>query len=172
MNTTLRQSATPLAIAATLLAWAGAGCTSSNPAHAVPKVEVAPALALVEATCPISGEPVTELDEIAYFGSFPVYCKGRDNARQFAALPVKQRSRLASEQVLAQKGIANAICPVTGETLDADAAAVVYEGRVIGFASSADANQFRSLKPEKKAKVIAAWEADEAAAQGERAADA
>lgn len=132
-----------------------------NPAvkSTVPVIEHPQPIVLPEMTCPVSGEPVTELDEAAFFGSYPVYCKGRDNARQFASLDSKQRARLGADQVLAQKGIANDTCPLTGEHLDANASAVVYEGQAIGFASAADANQFRSLKPEKQAKVIEQWKA-------------
>jgi hypothetical protein len=113
-----------------------------------------------ERLCPITGEPVTELDEVAYFESFPVYCKGRENARQFASLEFSKRARFGTEQVLPQKGISNTTCPITGETLTATAAAVVYQGRAIGFATPADANQFRSLKPERQAKVIDRWQAE------------
>jgi hypothetical protein len=103
---------------------------------------------------------VTELDEAAFFETYPVYCKGRENARQFASLSASQRARLAKDQVLPQKGISNATCPLTGETLNASAAPVVYEGEAIGFASLADANQFRSLRPEKKARTIERWRAE------------
>jgi hypothetical protein len=118
-----------------------------------------------ERLCPITGEPVTELDEAAYFESFPVYCKGRDSARQFAALAMPKRALYGAEQVLPQKGISNATCPITGESLTAAAAAVVYQGRTIGFASLADANQFRALKPERQAKLIERWQAESATQQ-------
>ncbi len=138
--------------------------TACNPAvkSTTPAIDVVMPILQTEMVCPICGEPVTELDEAAYFESYPVYCKGRDNARQFASLELKQRARLGADQVLPQKGIANRTCPLTGETLDARAAAVTYEGTVIGFASAADANQFRSLKAERKAKVIAQWKAEQA----------
>lgn len=148
----------PLSIASTI---ALLSLTACNPAvkNTIPVIEVPTPIVQAEMTCPISGEPVTELDEAAYFGSYPVYCKGRENARQFASLDTRQRARLGAEQVLAQKGITNDTCPLTGEKLDANAAAVVYQGQVIGFASVSDANQFRSLKPEKQAKMIEQWKA-------------
>ena len=120
----------------------------------LPTVEVITPIVQTERLCPITGEPVTELDEAAFFETYPVYCKGRENARQFASLSASQRARLAKDQVLPQKGISNATCPLTGETLNASAAPVVYEGEAIGFASLADANQFRSLRPEKKVRTI------------------
>jgi len=138
--------------------------TACNPSvkSTTPAIDVVLPILQTEMVCPICGEPVTELDEAAYFESFPVYCKGRDNARQFASLELKQRARLGADQVLPQKGITNRTCPLTGEALDARAAAVTYEGVVIGFASAADANQFRSLKAERKAKVIEQWKAEQA----------
>lgn len=137
------------------------GASACNPAvkTTTVTVDVIAPIILVEMTCPVSAEIVTDQDEAAYFDSYPVYCKGRDNARQFASLSSKQRARLASEQVLAQKGIANKTCPITGEPLNANASAVVYQGTAIGFASSADANQFRSLNADGKAKVIKQWKA-------------
>jgi hypothetical protein len=38
----------------------------------------------------------------------------------------------------------------------------VYEGQVVGFASLADANQFRALNAEKKPELIAQWKAEQA----------
>jgi hypothetical protein len=46
---------------------------------------------------------------------------------------------------------------MTGETLTALAAPVTWDGTTIGFASMADANQFRAFTKEKQAAVIAAW---------------
>jgi hypothetical protein len=140
------------------------GMTACNPAikSTTPAIDVVMPIIQTEMVCPICGEPVTELDEAAYFESYPVYCKGRENARQFASLELKQRARLGADQVLPQKGITNRTCPLTGEALDARAAAVTYEGTVIGFSTAADANQFRSLKAERKAKVIAQWKAEQA----------
>jgi len=154
----------PLTFASTIAFLTLAAC---NPAvkSTIPVIEVPAPVVQSEMTCPISGEPVTDLDEAAYFGSYPVYCKGRDNARQFAALDTRQRARLGAEQVLAQKGITNETCPLTGEKLDANAAAVVYQGQAIGFASVSDANQFRALKPEKQAKLIEQWKAQEPGSQ-------
>jgi len=141
-----------------------AALSACNPAvkNTVPRVDPIAALPMQGATCPVTGEPVTELDEAAYFESFPVYCKGRENARQFASLETTKRAAYAAEQVLPQKGIANTTCPLTGEPLTASAAAVVYEGSVIGFASPADANQFRALKPEKQAKIVSDWKSESA----------
>lgn len=135
-----------------------AGC---NPAvkNTIPKVDSIASLPMTEMTCPVTGETVTELDEAAYFESYPVYCSGRANARQFASLESSQRARFAADQVLAQKGIANKTCPLTGEPLTATSAAVVFDGATIGFATPADANQFRSLKPERQSKLIADWKA-------------
>ena len=75
----------------------------------------------------------------------------------------EQRARLAAEQVLPQKGIANTTCPLTGEPLTANASAVAFEGTVVGFATPADAAQFRSLKPEKQSKLIADWKTESSA---------
>ena len=151
-----------LSIAAVLCPLALCAC---NPAvkSTIPKVDAIAAIPVAEMTCPVTGETVTDLDQAAYFESYPVYCKGRENARQFASLESAQRARLAAEQVLPQKGIANATCPLTGEKLTANAAAVSFEGAVIGFASAADAAQFRSLKPEKQAKLIADWKSESSA---------
>lgn len=145
---------TPIALASLPLV-----LLACNPAvkNTIPTIETTTPIVQKEMVCPICGEPVTELDAVAYFGSYAVYCKGRENARQFASLDAKQRARLGADQVLAQKGIANHTCPLTGETLDANASAVVYQGSTIGFASIADANQFRSLTPERKAKLIEQW---------------
>ena len=146
----------PLALAALL-----AGGCQPNVKSTLPTIETIMPIAQTERFCPVTGEPVTDADESAFFETYPVYCKGRENARQFASLSATQRARLAKEQVLPQKGIANADCPLTGETLTAAAAPVVYEGRVIGFASLADANQFRSLNAEKKAKLIERWKSEQ-----------
>ena len=130
-----------------------------NPAvkSTLPTVDHITPIAQAEMICPITGEAVTDADDAAFYESYAVYCKGRDSARQFASLDAKQRAKLGAEQVLPQKGIANKTCPLTGETLDARAAAVIYEGATIGFASAADANQFRSLKADQMAEIIADW---------------
>ena len=148
-------------LAFALLGVVAPGCQSGIKST-LPTVEVITPIVQTERLCPITGEPVTELDEAAFFETYPVYCKGRENARQFASLSASQRARLAKDQVLPQKGISNATCPLTGETLNAAAAPVVHEGEVIGFASLADANQFRSLRPEKKARTIERWRAETA----------
>lgn len=161
MNTTPSLRPIASAISLAILSALAAGC-QSNIKSTLPVIETITPIVQTERICPITGESVTELDEAAFFETYPVYCKGRDNARQFASLDAKQRARLAKDQVLPQKGIANATCPLTGESLTAAASPVVYEGEVVGFASLADANQFRSLNAEKKAKLIAKWKAEQA----------
>lgn len=156
-DSTLRPLATVLSIS--LAALLPVGC-QSNLKSTLPTIETIMPIAQAERLCPITGEPVTDADEAAFFETYPVYCKGRENARQFASLSAEQRARLAKDQVLAQKGIANTTCPLTGEALTAAAAPVVYEGTVVGFASLADANQFRSLNAEKKAKLIERWRSE------------
>ena len=159
-NSTINAITLASSVASLILIATGCNTTSATPvASSLPKIEVITPIVQTEMLCPISGEVVTELDAVAFFDCFPVYCKGRANARQFAALPMKQRSRLAADQVLAQKGIANRICPLTGETLTAAGSPVVFETVVIGFASIADANQFRSLPLAKKSKMITEWKA-------------
>lgn len=138
------------------------GCSTES-MSTDPKGDSVVLIVQTEMTCPITGESVTELDEVAFFECYAVHCKGRDSARQFAALEMKQRARLGAEQVLAQKGISNAICPLSGDTLTAAAAPVTYEGEVIGFSSPADANQFRALPREKQSKLVTQWKAEEAA---------
>ena len=154
-------NATALASAAALIL-ASIGCsaaptpTATTPTTAVPRIEP---IVLTELVCPVTGETVTTESEAAFFECYPVYCFDRASARQFASLEMKQRARLGAEQVLAQKGIANTTCPITDEALTAAASPAVFEGEVIGFASLADANQFRSLPIEKRAKLIAQWKA-------------
>lgn len=141
-----------------------AGCASSTVAPATtttPLLRVDP-IALAEPTCPVTGEPVDCCSEAAYFESYPVRCHDRASARQFGSLGASQRARLASEQVLAQKGIANSLCPLTGEPLTAFASPALFEGEVVGFGSPALANQFRSLPEKSRAKVIAQWREEEA----------
>ena len=165
MNISFRRISWALSLTPTIVSLALIGCAQQN-ASTLPKVELITPIVMTSMQCPITGEDVTELDEVAFFECYPVRCKGRENARQFAALPMNQRAKLATDQVLPQKGIdesrGNSTCPITGETLTASAVPVVYEQVVIGFASTADANQFRSLKAEKKALLIAQWKADEA----------
>ncbi|MDZ4831512.1 MAG: hypothetical protein SGJ09_15095 [Phycisphaerae bacterium] len=120
-----------------------------------------------EILCPISGEIVTIESPHAWYGVYPVYCSSVENARQFAALPKEKRAKLAVAQVLPQKRIKNSTCPLTGDTLTAAAAPVLYsdvnEEVIIGFASLADANQFTSLTPKKKKECIEAWRAPSSA---------
>ena len=140
-----------------------AGCASQPTSTAAPTVNKAyptqSAKIPGEIHCPISGEVVTTSSPCAMYGVYPVYCKTVEDARQFASLPKAKRAQLATEQVLAQKRITNTTCPLTGETLTAAAAPVLYDGTVIGFASVADANQFNSLPPAKKKACIDAWKA-------------
>jgi len=87
-----------------------------------------------------------------------VHFENAENAAQFASLAPAKRAKLAAPQVLKAKGISNETCPLTGEPLTAAAAPVRYEGRVIGFASVADANQFNSLTKKKQAQMIEKWQ--------------
>lgn len=158
--------------ALSLLALAIPGCTGAQPTTtAAPLVVRTQPIALAEMTCPVSGEPVTCCSEAAYFESFPVYCADRASARQFGSLDMRQRARLGAEQVLAQKGIANTICPITGEPLTAIAAPAIFEGEAIGFGSPALANQFRSLPEKSKVRVIAQWREEEKGSAEEPSAD-
>ena len=150
-----------VALASTVaLTLASLGCrtapTATTPTTTVLRIEP---IVLTELVCPVTGETVTTESDAAFFECYPVYCVDRASARQFASLEAKQRARLGAEQVLAQKGIANTTCPITDEALTAAASPAVFEGEVIGFASLADANQFRSLPPEKRTKLIAQWKA-------------
>ena len=141
---------------------ASIGCStapSTTTTSAGPTVVRVEPIVLEDLVCPVTGETVTTESEAAFFECYPVYCLDRASARQFASLEAKQRARLGAEQVLAQKGIANTTCPITDEALTAAASPAVFEGEVIGFASLADANQFRSLPVEKRAKLIAQWKA-------------
>ncbi|MBL9149364.1 MAG: hypothetical protein JNM94_11780 [Phycisphaerae bacterium] len=116
-----------------------------------------------EILCPITGEVVSTSSPNAWYGVFPVYCATVSDARQFTTLAKPQRAKLAAAQVLPQKRITNTTCPLTGEPLTAEAAPVLYEEVIIGFATVADANQFNSLAPAKKKKIIDEWRASEAA---------
>jgi hypothetical protein len=110
-----------------------------------------------EVVDPITQETVTGQGHIGYFGQWQVRFNSSASAEQFAALPRAKRAALAAAQVLPKKGIHNSICPMTGETLTALAAPVTWDGTIIGFASMADANQFRAFTKEKQSAVIAAW---------------
>ena len=112
--------------------------------------------------CPISGKPVTDESIYkGYFNSTPVYFASASDSTQYGSMPLKQRAKLAAPQVLAQKQITTTTCPLPGETLTANAEAVKYDGSIYGFASAAEANQFRSLPKPQQAKVIAAWKSDQ-----------
>lgn len=163
MNTSSGLRPLTSAISLAILCALATGC-QSNIKSTLPVIEPITPIVQTERLCPITGEVVTETDEFAFYETYPVYCKGRENARQFASLSAAQRARLGKDQVLPQKGISNTTCPLTGETLTAAASPVVYQGAVIGFASLADANQFRSLNAEKKAKLIEKWKAEQASA--------
>ncbi|MFM7260906.1 MAG: hypothetical protein ACKO3W_09925, partial [bacterium] len=158
----LRASLTTVTLAVLSLTTVGCSSapvsTTANPSLSATVLHIDP-IVLAELVCPVTGETVTVESASAYFECYPVYCFDRASARQFASLEVKQRARLGAEQVLAQKGIANTTCPLSGETLTAAASPALFEGEVIGFASLADANQFRSLPAEKRAKLIAQWKA-------------
>jgi len=167
MRTNMRTTTYTILFASTALA-ALTGCsatpsTTPAPAPLASTVLRTEPVVLVEMTCPVTGEIVTCDSAVAYFECYPVYCLDRASARQFASLEMKQRARLAAEQVLAQKGIRNTTCPITGDTLTAAGSPAIFEGEVIGFASAADANQFRSLPAEKRAKLIAQWRESESA---------
>ena len=110
-----------------------------------------------EVVDPITQEPVDGSGHIGYFGQWQVRFNSAASAAQFAALPRAKRAALAAAQVLPKKGIHNSICPMTGETLTALAAPVTWDGTMIGFASMADANQFRAFTKERQAAVMAAW---------------
>ena len=88
----------PLALAALL-----AGGCQPNVKSTLPTIETIMPIAQTERFCPVTGEPVTDADESAFFETYPVYCKGRENARQFASLSATQRARLAKEQVLPRR---------------------------------------------------------------------
>ncbi len=123
-----------------------------------PASQAAPA-AKTEPECidPITQEPVVGPGHVGYYGQWQIRFNSAADAAQFAALPRAKRNKLGTAQVLPQKGIHNAMCPLTGETLTAQAAPVTWDGKVIGFATVADANQFRALKKDKQSKIIAAW---------------
>lgn len=140
------------------------GCASSQPSAPHSKnVATENAQPMV---CPIDGTPVTDESIYkGYFNSTPVYFASASNATQYGTLPLKQRAKLAAPQVLAQKEITNSTCPLTGETLTANADAVKYDGEMYGFASAADANQFRALPKKQQAKVMAAWKSGQTTSQ-------
>lgn len=136
-------------------------CTAAptSPATLATSVLIVQPIILTEMYCPVTGELVTIESPSAVFEVYPVYCASRADARQFASLEYSQRAKLAAEQVLAQKGIATKTCPLDGEDLTATACAVEFEGQIIGFGDRADANQFKSLKPAQKSRLIAEWKA-------------
>jgi hypothetical protein len=151
------KSRTLHALALTLPIWlALASCTSTQSGQD-PKIATADLTASPPMTCPISGDPVTTASPNALYGVYPVYCTSVADAKQFASLAPKKRAIAAAAQVLPQKGIRNRTCPLTGEALTAAAAPVNYEGDVIGFATLADANQFKSLAADKRAQLVREW---------------
>ncbi|MSR18595.1 MAG: hypothetical protein EXS00_05415 [Phycisphaerales bacterium] len=114
--------------------------------------------------CPISGAPVSDEKFVAYFQVYPVYCASAVDAAEFGALPLGKRAEAAKAQVLPQKGISNLTCPLTGQPLTAVAMPITYQSEVIGFASTADANQFLSLKPDQQEQLVSRWRTSERAA--------
>ena len=109
---------------------------------------------------PISNEPVSTDAHVGYYGQWQVRFNSAANAVRFASLPKAQRDVLAAPQVLAQQGIRNNVCPLTGATLTASAAGVMVDGSMVGFATMADANRFRALERAKQDSIIAAWKKD------------
>ena len=109
---------------------------------------------------PISNEPVSTDAHVGYYGQWQVRFNSTANAVRFASLPKAQRDVLAAPQVLAQQGIRNNVCPLTGATLTASAAGVMVDGSMVGFATMADANRFRALDRAKQDAIIAAWKKD------------
>jgi len=107
--------------------------------------------------CPVSGTEFQGDGHSGYYGLYEVHFCSRADAEQFASLPKEKRAKLAAAQVLPQKKITNSTCPLTGESLTAAAAPMKFEGEVIGFASEADANQFKSLPPAKQKSIIDRW---------------
>jgi len=106
---------------------------------------------------PISNEPVSTDAHVGYYGQWQVRFSSAANAVRFASLPKAQRDVLAAPQVLAQQGIRNTVCPLTGATLTASAAGVMVDGSMVGFATMADANRYRALDRAKQDAIIAAW---------------
>lgn len=109
--------------------------------------------------CPITGKTVKGDGASAYYGVYEIVCYDREAANQFAALPPKKRAELAGPQVMATQGIINTTCPLTGKSLNAEAVAVKYDGKIYGFACLADANQFMALPKKKQAEIIAKFNA-------------
>jgi hypothetical protein len=109
---------------------------------------------------PISNEPVSTDAHVGYYGQWQVRFSSAANAVRFASLPKAQRDVLAAPQVLAQQGIRNNVCPLTGATLTASAAGVMVDGSMVGFATMADANRYRALDRAKQDAIIAAWKKD------------
>ena len=66
---------------------------------------------------PISNEPVSTDTHVGYYGQWQVRFSSAANAVRFASLPKAQRDVLAAPQVLAQQGIRNNVCPLTGLSL-------------------------------------------------------
>lgn len=132
------------------------GC-ASNPSAAT--AAAAPAKAGRKTwVCPVCSQEFAGEGQVAYYGLYEVRCCSRADAEQLTALPASKRAQLATAQVLQQKKITNTTCPLTGETLTAAAAPATYETVVIGFASIADANQFKSLPKEKQKVIIDRWQ--------------
>lgn len=134
------------------------GCASNHTASA-PSESASTAAPHAEVLDPITREPIQGEGHAGYYGQWKVLFNSSADAVQYATLPRDKRAKLAAPQVLAAKQITNTTCPITGETLTAAAAPAKYEGEIIGFASVADANQFKSLAKNRQAKVIEKWKA-------------
>ena len=85
-----------------------------------------PAAPPIPILCPITGEEVTVKSPQAWFNVYPVYCLTEADRKQFATLKPTARARAASEQVLPQKRITNATCPIAELTARAVGGSVVF----------------------------------------------
>lgn len=108
-------------------------------------------------TCVLCGEEIAGAGQTGYYGAYELHFCSKGDAEQFVSLPRDKKAKLAAPQVLEAKKITNKSCPLTGEELTAAAAPVVYESQIIGFATVADANQFKSLPAAKQKDLIAKW---------------
>lgn len=137
---------------------------ASNTSNTTSSATAAPARAGQKTwTCPVCGMDFQGNGQVGYFGQYELHFCGRPDAEQYAVLPKEKRAKIAAAQVLPQKQITNTICPLTGEALTAAAAPVTYDGAIIGFASVADANQFKSLPKAKQQSIIDQWKNQSAA---------
>jgi len=130
------------------------GSVAANSADVVDNPSMTTA---TECLDPITKEPVVGSSHVGYYGQWQLRFISADTAAQFAALPRAKRNKLGAAQVLPQKGIRNSVCPLTGETLTAQAAPVTWDGKIIGFATGADANRFRLMNKDKQSKIMTTW---------------